>query len=136
MAEPTAEAPDHDVEDEIDFYDEIKELLKLSEKQDISNIGDFNFKKGNGKFEELDRYGLERKKREGDRFTILTRVIFVAKFCIDMNMQIALDELKKVSDKKRTIENFEEIVNDAIKIAGKLDVEFETPNYRISRRRN
>ncbi|KAG5869644.1 hypothetical protein JTB14_003581 [Gonioctena quinquepunctata] len=47
---------------------------------------------------------------------------------IDMNMQVALDaltELKKFLIKIRTDANFEEIVNDAMKIAEKLDVEAE-----------
>ncbi|KAG5886480.1 hypothetical protein JTB14_034401 [Gonioctena quinquepunctata] len=59
---------------------------------------------------------------------------------IDMNMQVALDastELKKFLIKIRSDANFEEIVNDAMKIAEKLDVEagFETSRSRPLRRR-
>lgn len=73
---------------------------------------------------------------------ILTKVNFVSKILqsVDMNMQVALDaltELKKFMIKIRTDANFEEIVNDAMKIAEKLDVEaeFETSRSRPLRRR-
>ncbi|KAG5875590.1 hypothetical protein JTB14_031825 [Gonioctena quinquepunctata] len=51
---------------------------------------------------------------------------------IDMNMQVALDaltELEKFLIKIGTDANCEEIVNDAMKIAKKLDVEAEFETY-------
>ena len=75
-------------------------------------------------------------------YIILTKVNFVSKILqrIDMNMQIALDaltDLRKFLIKIRDDANFEEIVNDAMKIAEKLDVEveFETSRSRFLRRR-
>lgn len=73
---------------------------------------------------------------------ILTKVNFVSKILqsIDMNMQVALDaltELKKFLIKIRTDTIFEEIVNDAMKIGKKLDMEaeFVTSRSRPLRRR-
>ncbi|XP_030760432.1 craniofacial development protein 2-like [Sitophilus oryzae] len=63
---PTADSPDHDVER---FYDEVKELLKLTKKHDVNIImSDFNAKVGKGKFEEIiGSYGLGERNERGDR---------------------------------------------------------------------
>lgn len=71
---------------------------------------------------------------------VLAKVNFVSKILqsVDMNMQVALDaltELKKFLIEIRTDENFEEIVNDAKKIAEKLDIEAEFETSRPLRRR-
>lgn len=63
---PTMDATDQDVEQ---FYDEIKELLKLTRKHDVNVImGDFNAKIGKGRFENLvGPYGLGTRNERGDR---------------------------------------------------------------------
>jgi len=63
---PTADLPDHDGEN---FYDEVKELLKLTKKHDVNIImGDFNAKIGRGRVEGLvGSYGLGERNERGDR---------------------------------------------------------------------
>lgn len=51
------------------FYDEVKELLKLTKKHDVNIImGDFNAKIGRGRVEGLvGSYGLGERNERGDR---------------------------------------------------------------------
>lgn len=63
---PTADSPNDDVEK---FYDEIKELLKVTKKHEVNIImGDYNAKIGKGRFDQLvGPHGLGERNERGDR---------------------------------------------------------------------